>query len=69
MSNGTPTPRLTSRKLAAAIVGVVAVVVSFGFVVFGDVGADNLDRVLLSIVTITLAAIGTQAVIDQSNTN
>jgi hypothetical protein len=62
---------LTSRKLFAAIAGLLAVVVSFGFVAFATIPplTGEFDKVLLAITTITMAAIGAQAVIDAKNGN
>lgn len=54
---------LSSRKLIAALGGVIAVCVVSGFVVFGGALAD-FDKVLLAITTITLAAVGAQAIVD-----
>jgi hypothetical protein len=62
---------LTSRKLFAALAGLVAIVVCFGFIAFATVPplASEFDKVLLAITTIALAAIGAQAVVDAKNGN
>lgn len=62
---------LTSRKLAAAIAGLIAIVTIYGFAVFGTTAlpTGEFDKVILAISTITLSAIGAQAFIDSKNGN
>lgn len=53
---------LTSRKLAALICGLVAVVVIVGFSAFK--GGFDMDKALLAVSTLTLAGIGAQTMLD-----
>lgn len=57
--------KLTSRKLAMGIVGIIALVGLTLIVGFYPATAEFAEKVVLGIGAITLTAIGAQAVLDQ----